>query len=203
MNAAENPNLTRTVPPADPAQLPPDIRRDIEVILPLATSGFLDHFLESFLAKAGRLFRLPWWLVHAALYALVAIVAAVWVDQRKFFPRGGSLTLCGILAAEFVFTTWMLVHIRQSRTLALLAVARLNSGHDRLTWLRTFFGPMHWGWVIRGRSRPANHSKPLRLRLPALTLLLVIAFYVDLLMWGVEPGRHEAWETCQAHLLGL
>jgi hypothetical protein len=183
--------------------LPPALKRATDVVLPLATCGSLDHFLERFLGQASRWLRLPWWLVHAALYVGGVALSLMFADQSKFFPRGGNITLCGVLAAEFVFTTWMLLHLRQARTLALLAASRLESGEDRLTWMRTYFGSSHWGWVIGRKCGSAGNPGPICLRLPGLTLALVAGFYLYLVLWGTEPGSHGAWQTCRAHLFGV
>ena len=197
MTTAANPDSTEL------PELPPALKRATGVVLPLATCGSLEHFLERFLGHASRWLRLPWWLVHAALYVGGVALSVIFADQSKFFPRGGNITLCGVLAAEFVFTTWMLLHLRQARTLALLAASRLESGEDRLTWMRTYFGPSHWGWVIGRKRGSAGNPGPICLRLPGLTLALVAGFYLYLVLWGTEPGSHGAWQTCRAHLFGL
>ncbi len=183
--------------------MPPSVIREAAVVLPLATSGFTEHFVERFVETSGRWLGVPWWVVHAGLYAITGVLSSLLVDLSKFFPGGGLVTLWGILAAEFLFTTWMLVHIRQTRTLALLAIARMDSGYERLTWMRRFFSPIHNGWIIRGQGGESNQRRPICLSLPVLTLLLVLGFYVDLFLWGVKPGVHDVWETFHAHLLTL
>ena len=116
--------------------------------------------MERFLETASRWLRVPWWLVHAGLYVLTGLLAARCVNLQKLFPGGPGMALWGVFAAEFAFTTWMLVHLRQARTLALLAVARIESGPDRLTWLRRFYSPMHWGWIIRARNASNRPRQP-------------------------------------------
>ncbi len=182
-------------------ELPPALRREAAVLLPLAASGSLEHFLERFLATASRWLRVPWWLVHAGLYVLTGLLAARWVNLPKLFPDGPGMALWGVFAAEFTFTTCMLVHLRQSRTLALLTAARLAGGSNRLTWLRRFYGPMHWGWAIRAQDDPSRHSQPERLGLLPLTLLLMAGFYLYLLWPSFETGSPGPGLIFSFHLL--
>jgi hypothetical protein len=191
-----------TTAPNGLEELPPGLIRDVGVILPLATSGFLEHFLERFLETTGRWLRVPWWLVHAGLYLLTGLVAARCVNLAKLFPGGPGMALWGVFAAESTFTTWMLVHLRQARTLALLTATRIESGADRLTWLRRFYGPMHWGWVIRDRNDPRRYRRTMRLGLLPLTLLLMASFYVYLLWPALESGSPGLWLIFSFHLLG-
>lgn len=186
----------------EPAELPPALRREAAVLLPLATSGFLEHYLERFLETAGRWLRVPWWFIHAGLYLLTGLLAARCVNLAKLFPGGPGMALWGVFAAEFTFTTWMLTHLRQARTLALLTAARIESGADRLTWLRRFYGPMHWGWVMRARNDPSHHRRPKRLGLLPLTVLLMAIFYVYLLWPSLESGSPGLWLIFSFHLLG-
>lgn len=173
----------------------------------LRASRFHQHFLERFLEGLGRQLRLPWWAVHALLYVLTLGVFAAMADVRAQFPRTGYWGLLGFLP-EYIFTTFMLWHLRECRRQAFLVVAQLPPGPQRLHWLRRYWAPMHWGWMIPWqrwmgggvRTRPAaEEGTPPRLAtraasvgcyLPAwgVTVLLLGVFYASLFWPGLHPG---------------
>ncbi len=143
------------------SNLPGDaFREQLAVLQTLGASRFHQHFLERFLEDLGRQLCLQWWTVHALLYALSLGLFAALADVHAQFPRTGYLGLLGFLP-EFIFTTFMLWHLRECRRRAFLVVAQLPPGPQRLNWLRRYWAPMHWGWVIPwqrwlGRDVPAR-----------------------------------------------
>ena len=112
-------NATSSCGPDDGADrvetpgIPPALRRATAFILPVAASGFLQHFLEAFLARAEKWLRLPWWLAHAGLYVATGLLIMRFGQPDELLPHNCLVTLWGILAAEYAFTTGMLVHLRE------------------------------------------------------------------------------------------
>ena len=180
-----------------------DLKQQLAVLQTLSASPFHQHFLERFLDGLGRWLGLPWWAVHALLYGLTLALFVGLGHVHTQFPYGGYLALSGPVV-EFVFTTYLLWHIRQNRTRAFLIVARIASGRERLTWLCRYWGPMHWGWVIPlaspHRSAPPSPWSWMKrllaglfgpvLRLPVwgATAILLGFFYATVLWTDWHPG---------------
>lgn len=175
--------------------VPSELNKEAAVVFALAKSGSYRHFLERFLDGAGRLLRLPWWAVHLALY-LATIVAFIWlIDVSKLYPRGGYVSFGAEQVAEFMFTTFMLYHLRESRSVAFLAAARISDGKARLVWLRTFLAPASWGWVLR-RARPRLILRPW-----LGTALVLMAYYGgQYVYYRVQPAwlghLRGYWDSC-------
>ncbi len=165
--------------------LPPAFPERAGTVLALASSGCFDHFLERFLAWAGRLLRLPWWAVNFLIHAVTALAVCLYGDVHRHFGPNGVLAISGMLIAEFAFSTWMLRELRATRPLALAVAACIPEGTVRLAWLRRYLGPTHWGWVLpiggrKGRSEPRGLFLPVWL--PAA--LLVALYYGHFLAYG-------------------
>lgn len=137
----------------------------------LSNPVFLRNFLERFLVAAGRLLGLPWWAVHLGLYLAVGIASAWFINVHELYPNGGYVSFGAERVAEFIFTAFMLWHVRKCRRAALLAAARLTSGKDQLIWLREYLAPVSWGWVARLGERQWN------IRVWSLNAALLTAYW--------------------------
>lgn len=176
------------------------ILKGMAILRTLASLDFYRHFVERLLSRIGKVLRLPWWAVNLVFYAVTA-VAVTTLARESLIYYGGHIGLYGQLAAEFAFVTWMLCHVRQSRSQALIVAARLSSGKDRRRWLRQYFGPLHWGWAWSWRAgREQQGHRFIRLRLGPATLLVVAAYY-GLVIW--RWGLVRAWEILPSELLLL
>ncbi len=194
--------------PSAGSNLPGDaFTEQLTALQTLGASRFHHHFLERFLERLGRWLHLPWWAVHALLYALTLGLFAAFADVHAQFPRTGYVGLLGFIP-EYIFTTFMLWHLRECRRQAFLVFAQLPPGPERLNWLRRYWAPLHWGWVIpwrrwmggsvNGRSRedegtpfyPVARPERLGVHLPAwgVTILLLGVFYASLFWPGLHPG---------------
>lgn len=132
--------------------IPSEWTREANVIFALANSDRYRNFLERFLVRAGRIFRLPWWVVHALLYLLTAVAFVWWIDLPRLYPHLPYIAFSLEQIGEFTFTTFMIYHLRESRTVAVLAAARIPRWTDRSTWLRRYLAPTSWGWTIHQRK---------------------------------------------------
>jgi len=137
----------------------PGLGKEADIVFTLAKSGSYRQFLERFLDASGQLLRIPWWAVHLALY-LATSIAFIWlVSVPKLYPGGRYVSFGAEQIAEFMFTTFMLYHLREARRVAFLAAARIGDGVARLFWLRAYLGPASWGWVVR-RAKPRLIIRP-------------------------------------------
>jgi hypothetical protein len=144
----ESRNRSASDSPVSPsARAAVEFKQQLAILQTLASSPFHQHFLERFLGWLGRPLHLPWWGVHALLYGVTVALFVAFGNIHAQFPRGGYFSLIGT-GAEFLFTTYLLWHIRQSRTQAFMVAARMTSGPHRLIWLRRYWGPLHWGWTV-------------------------------------------------------
>ncbi len=200
------------------AVLPRGLGEQAAVVLTLARSSFYRHFLETFLEGAGRLLRVPWWGVHGFLYLATGVAYVTLVDVPRYFPNAGYISYAGQLITDFVFTTWMLWHLRECRSRAFLVAARIGDAKGRLTWLRKHLGPTHWGWLLSQRSslRKEAHSESgvrssefevqsstFRLRVWQLTALVLVIHYGHLLCFAWPPEPAKLWAVYYPHLIGI
>ena len=169
-----------------------ELGRETATISALSNSDFYKTGLERVLASSARLLRLPWWAVHLGLYLLVSIAFVCLIDVTRLYPKSGYVSFPAEQAGEFIFTTFMLWHLRESRATAILAAARITGGRNRLIWLRKYLAPESWGWVVRLGNRPWN------LRVWVADAALLAAY------WGGQlihysatvmrfPYSHEYW----------
>lgn len=184
--------------------MPPGCEEQLTLLQTLSTSPFHRHFLERFLEGLGRALGVPWWGVHALLYVLTLALFIGLGHVQTQFPRGGYLSLIGF-ATEFMATTYLLDYVRRSRTEAFLVAARMTFPQERLVWLRRYWGPMHWGWIIPLVSASGSDRSPgrfrrllirlfgpvIRLRLWVVAVLLLGLFYTTLWL-GWHPGPYGA-----------
>lgn len=179
------------------------LKQQLAVLQALSESPFHQHFLERFLNKAGRCLGLPWWAVHALLYVLTVAVFIGLGHVQTQFPHGGYLSLSGAVT-EFIATTYLLWYVRRSRIEAFLVAARMTSPRERLVWLRRYWGPLHWGWIIplvppnrSASSSPGGFRRLLtglfgpviRIRSGVAAFLLLGLFYTSLWL-GWHPGPY-------------
>lgn len=179
-------------------------KQQLAVLQTLSASPFHQHFLERFLDRLGRWLGLPWWAVHALFYVLTVAVFIGLGHVQTQFPHGGYLSLIGFVA-ELGFTSFLLWYLRLSRTEAFLVAAQVTSPRERLVWLRRYWGPMHWGWIIPlassdGSDRSFGWLKRLlarlfgpviRVRIWVAAVLLLGLFYTTLWL-GWHPGPYGA-----------
>lgn len=180
------------------------LKQQLAVLQALSASPFHQHFHERFLDRVGRWLGLPWWAVHALLYVLTVAVFIGLGHVQTQFPHGGYLSLIGFVA-ELGFTSFLLWYLRLSRTEAFLVAAQVTSPRERLVWLRRYWGPMHWGWIIPlassdGSDRSFGWLRRLlvkffgpviRIRIWFLAVLLLGLFYTTLWL-GWHPGPYGA-----------
>jgi len=125
------------------------LNEEAAVVFALSNSGLYKHFLERFLEGVGRLLRVPWWSVHLALYVVIWVAFILLLDVPKLYPNAGCFSFGGEQVGEVLFTTFMLFHIRKSRSTAILAAARITDTKTRLIWLRRYLAPVYWGWMVK------------------------------------------------------
>lgn len=169
-----------------------DLSEEAAVIFALSNSDFYQNFLERFLAASGRLLRLPWWAIHLGLYFGIGIAFVCFLNVHEMYPNGGYISFGAEQVGEFMFTAFMLWHLRKSRSAAVLTAARIANGRDRIIWLRKYLAPVSWGWVVRfGRRQWA-------IRVWFLNVALLTAY------WGSQflhyrvavhrfPHSHDFW----------
>jgi hypothetical protein len=128
---------------------PAESGEPLEVAFILGNSDFYRHFLERFLDSIAERIHLPWWAVHLALYLATILAFVSLVDIPRLYPRAGfasfGLEQCG----EFLFTTFLLWHLRKSRSIAIVAAARVSNAKGRMIWLRKYLAPASWGWIVK------------------------------------------------------
>lgn len=145
----ESPDMSPEMATAIPAEL----NEQANIVFALSNAGFYRHFLERFLAEAGRVLHVPWWVVHLALYLATTIAFVVLLPVPRLYPSAGYVSYAAEQVGEFMFTVLMLYHLRSARTIAVLAAARISNGRARLLWMRRYLAPTSWGWVLRWRNR--------------------------------------------------
>lgn len=191
-------NTQGSAAPSDP------FKQQLAVLQTLSASPFHQHFLERFLDCLDRWLGLPWWAVHALLYVLTVAVFIGLGHVQTQFPHGGYLSLSGAVT-EFVATTYLLGYLRRSRTEAFLVAARMVSPQERLVWLRRYWGPMHWGWIVALTPSNGSASSPgwfrrlllkyfgpvILIRIWFVAVLLLGLFYTTLWL-GWHPGPYGA-----------
>lgn len=191
-------NTQGSAAPSDP------FKQQMAVLQTLSASPFHQHFLERFLDRLGRWLGLPWWAVHALLYALTVAVFINLGHVQTQFPHGGYLSLIGFVA-ELGFTSFLLWYLRLSRTEAFLVATQVTSPRERLVWLRRYWGPMHWGWIIPLASSDGSYRSfgwlkrllarlfgpVIRVRIWVAAVLLLGLFYTTLWL-GWHPGPYGA-----------
>ena len=133
-----------------------ELSEEAAIIFALSNSSFHKNFLERFLGATGRLLRLPWWAVHLAFYLGVSLAFVYLLNVNRLYPKAGYVSFGAEQVGEFIFTTFMLWHLRRSRSAAVLAAARITDGKNRLIWLRKYLAPASWGWVARLGNREWN-----------------------------------------------
>lgn len=165
------------------------------IALALSNSGFYRNFLERFLVSTGKLLRLPWWAVHLVLYLASVFALVSLLSVPRLYPHAGYISFGAEQVGEFLFTTFMLWHLRKSRSIAILAAARLPNGKDRLIWLRKFLAPSSWGWSVRFGNRRPSVSVWLA------TSVVLIAYWGGQFLFyrgrGLRvPHVNTYWDTC-------
>ncbi len=181
------------------ATLPSELREQTGIVLALTNSNFYRHFLERFLDGVGRVLRVTWWVIHLALYLAVGVVFVLLIDVPRLYPNQGYFSFWGEQIGEFMFTTFMLFHIRKSRTVAFLAAARISDGKARLIWLRRYLAPTYWGWVVRWEPRRRSKLQWIvRVWFATAFILLVyylgqFVYYRNLLPWF--PHSRSYWDA--------
>jgi hypothetical protein len=162
---------------ATAGEFSPELKEKAAVVFALSNSSLYKHFLERFLEKFGRLLRLPWWGIHFVLYLATWTAFVLLIDVPKIYPNTGYFSFGGEQLGEFMFTTFMLFHIRQSRSIAILAAARIDIAEDRLIWLRKYLAPIYWGWIMRWRFYPGAKMRKGILRTSLATICVLIVYY--------------------------
>jgi len=165
----------------------PGFGNEADVVFALAKSGSYRHFLERFLDASSRLLQVPWWAIHLALYLATSVVFIWLVNVPKLYPGGSYVSFGAEQIAEFMFTTFMLYHLREARGVAFLAAARIRDGVARQFWLRAHLGPASWGWLLR-RARPRLIIRPW-----FATALMLMAY------WGGQYIYHYIRPAWLAH----
>lgn len=141
------------------------------IVLALSESPFYQNFLERFLVAIGRPLRLPWWAVQTVLYSATVVLFVRFLNVPRLYPHAGYVSFGLEQVGEFLFTTFMICHLRNTRNVAILAVSRVRKGTDRLIWLRSFLAPSSWGWVVRSRGTRWT------IRAWLVTLALLLAYW--------------------------
>jgi len=137
----------------DPTRIPAEVNGEAEVAFTLPNSEFHRHFLERFLEACGKILCLPWWSIHLILYLMTGAAILTLLSVRQLYPGAGYVSFGAEQLAEFTFTMFMLWYLREARSVAILVAARIANSEDRRIWLRAFFAPLAWGWVVRCRNR--------------------------------------------------
>ncbi len=174
-----------------------DLNEEASIIIALSNSNLYKHFLERFLDGIGRSVHVPWWMVHFVLYSAIWVGFIFLIDVPKLYPNAGYFSFGGEQIGEFIFTTFMLYHIRKSRLIAILAAARIKNTGTRLIWLRRFLAPAYWGWIVRWRISGQRKGQWV-LRTWAATACVLTVFlggqyiyYHGNLRWF--PHAHSYW----------
>lgn len=178
----------------------PELNKQAEITYALANSGLYKHFLERFLERFGCVLHLPWWAVHFVLYLGTWTAFVLLIDVPKIYPHTGYFSFGGEQVGEFMFTTFLLFHIRQCRSTAVLAAAQIADTENRLIWLRRYLAPIYWGWVVRWKFWWGGKLRQTILRTWLATVCVLIAyyggqflFYRGDLVWLFHAPRH--WEA--------
>lgn len=176
--------------------MPDDVLERGNAVLNLQMSGFYRHFIERFLSCVCDFVRLPWWVVHFLLYVLTWGAFLVLVDASRFFPYWGEITWTTVMLAEFLFTTFMILKVREIRMTGFKIAARISSPEQRSVWLRRHMGPVFWGWSLR-LSLPGirKRSAVLRVRTWHITVFLMFVLYLGIAIYVEEPRVSSRWEA--------
>jgi len=187
--ASQSPNLITS-----------ELSEEAGIVFALANSGLNKHFLERFLDGIGRVLCIPWWAVHFILYLVTWTAFALLIDVPNIYPKTGYFSFGGEQIGEFMFTIFMLFHIRQCRSTAILAAARINDMETRLIWLRRYLAPIYWGWIVRWKFHPGGKMRQRILRTWMATICVLIAYYCGQflyyrgdLLWIFHAPRY--WEV--------
>jgi hypothetical protein len=136
-----------------PPRMPRELTEQAVFIRNASNSGIYRHFLERFLLACGRVLRVPWWTVHTSLYLATTASFLYFMNVARLYPHGELTSFLGEQIGECIFTTFMLFHIRASRTVALSSASQITDAHVSMFWLQRYLAPACWGWMIRrGRS---------------------------------------------------
>jgi hypothetical protein len=178
----------------------PELKEKAAVVFALSNSSLYKHFLERFLEKIGRLLCLPWWGIHFVLYLATWTAFVLLIDVPQIYPNAGYFSFGGEQLGEFMFTTFMLFHIRQCRSIAILAAARINDTKTRLIWLRRYLAPIYWGWIVRWKFYLGGKLRQgiLRTWLATICVLIIywggqFLYYHGDLLWIFHAPRY--WEV--------
>jgi hypothetical protein len=176
--------------------LPDDVRERGDVVLNLQMSGFYRHFIERFLAGLGGILHVPWWAIHILLYVMTWGAFLALVDARTFFPGWGEITWSTVMLAEFLFTTFMILKIREIRMTGFKLASRISSPEQRSVWLRKHIGPVFWGWGFR-LNLPGMRKKNtvVWVRTWHVTIFLMLVLYVSIALFVEEPRVSSGWEA--------
>ena len=132
-------------------------------------SDIYQNVLERFLERAGRFFHLPWWAVHLALYLVTDVAFVRLFELHQLYPHASNLAFWSEQVAEFMFTTYMLWHLRTARALADYAAASIEDGMFRHRWLNEYVAPSSQGWLVQWRGLRFT----VRSSLAALAIVLI------------------------------
>jgi len=178
----------------------PELHKEATVVFALSNSGLYKHFLERFLYGIGRLLRVPWWSVHFILYAATWTAFVLLIDVPKIYPNTSYFSFGGEQIGEFMFTTFMLFHICQSRSTAILVAARIGNTESRLVWLRRYLAPIYWGWILRWKFYSGGRMRQIILPTWLATICVLIVYfggqlfyYHGYLLWVFHAPRY--WEV--------
>lgn len=163
--------------PQSASSITPELNKQAEIIFVLANLGLYKHFLERFLEGLGRVLHLPWWAIHSVLYLVTWTAFVFLIDVPKIYPHTGYFSFGAEQVGEFMFTTFLLFHIRQCRSTGILAAARITDTETRLIWLRRYLAPIYWGWVARWKFWWCGKPRQMTLPTWVATVCVLIAYY--------------------------
>ncbi len=176
--------------------LPDDVRERGDVVLNLQMSGFYRHFIERFLSWVCGIVRLPWWAVHFLLYVLTWGAFLILVDASRFFPDWGEITWTTVMLAEFLFSTFMILKVREIRMIGFKMAARISLPEQRSVWVRRHLGPVFWGWGFRLNLPGVRKRSPVVwVRTWHVTVFLMFILYVGITLFVEEPRVSSRWEA--------
>ena len=153
-----------------------DLKDRAAVVFNLARSTAYKHFLERFLEATGRILHVPWWAVHFIIYLLIWTAFILLIDVPKLYPKAGYFSFGGEQIAEFTFTVFMLFHIRQCRSIGILAAARIEDNDTRQAWLRRYLAPSYRGWMMGRKFDPTRQKSQWILGAWLVTVGLFLAY---------------------------